>query len=76
MQVEPAAIAVGGVAHDTFVFETEALLEVAGADIVVEDVEKEAVGTEFAEGDALNFGEDAPAHAAARCGDHDSFQFN
>lgn len=76
MQVEPAAVAVSGFAHDAFVLESEALVEVASAGVVVEDVEKESVCAEFAEGDPDDLAENEASEATSGRGDDDSLEFD
>src|SRR6185503_7673125 len=76
VQIEPAAIAVSGLAHDALVFESETFVEVASAGVVLEDVEKEAVSIEFAEGDADDLGENAAAQTLSGLGDDYSLQFD
>ena len=76
MQIEPAAVAVCSFAHYALILESEALVEVPGTGIVVEDIEEEPVCTEFAEGDAEDFAEDAATEAAFRRSDHDALDFD
>lgn len=76
MQVEPAAIAMSGFAHYPLVFESQALIEVARAGVVFEDVEEEAMSVEFAESDADDFGENAATRALAGCSDNDALQLD
>ena len=76
MQVEPAAIAMSGLTHDSLIFEAEALVQVACAGVVLEDVEEETMGAQLAETDPNDLGEDASAEAAFRYPDDDSLQFD
>ena len=76
VQIEPAAVAVSGFAHDPFIFESEALVEVAGAGVVFKDIEEEAVSAEIAEGDVEDFRENATTRALAGCSDDDPLQLD
>ena len=76
MKIEPAAVAMSRLPHHSLVFEAETLIEVAGAIVVLKDIQEEPVGAEFTECDSDHFGENASAQALAGGGDDHPLQFD
>lgn len=75
-KIAPNALALGSFAHCALIDEAEALIEVAGAGVVLKDVEEEAMGVELVERDADELGEDFAAESALGGGDNDALELD
>src|ERR1700741_617823 len=75
-QVAIRSVALGGVAHQALIDESEALVEMAGPGVVLVDIEEEPVSVKLLEGDADQFFENPAAQTALRSADHDPLQLD
>jgi len=76
VKVAEFAVAQGSFAQDAFVDESEALIEMTGADVVFVYIEKETVRAEVPEGQADEFRENFAAEAAIGFGDDDALELD
>jgi len=70
------AVGEGGFAQRAFINEAEALIEMTGAGVGLEDIEKEAVGVVLFKDHADELGEDLAAEAALRRADGDALELD
>jgi len=75
-QVAPGSVTAGCIAHGAFNDKTEARVEVTGGGVVLVDIEKKPVGTQFLESHPGDLTEELASEPSTRSCDYDALQLD